>query len=99
MLIIVALIAYASIGRPVLNDDALDVHVMWVWQVFTTLLVVVPSWVPGWRELALTTCFAIGCLDTSELSRYVRDVIFPRLRRQAQRTQATWREEDVPLEE
>lgn len=95
--IIVALVAYASIARPVVNDEAMDVHVMWVWQVVTTLLVIVPPWIPGWKELALTTCFAIGCVDTSVLSRHVRDVVFPFLRRQVR--QAASHGDHVPAEE
>ena len=79
--IVVALVAYASVVRPVFNEHVVDPHVMWVWQVFTILLAIVPSWVPGCNEVALTACFAIACVDTSVLSRNVRDVVFPAIRR------------------
>jgi uncharacterized membrane protein len=79
--IIVGLITYASILRPILDDGQVDSHQMWVWQLFTITMVVVPSWIPFWSELALLLCFVIGCIDARMLSRSVRSLVFPMLRR------------------
>lgn len=80
-LIIVALITYASILRPILDEGMMDKHHMWVWQLFTTAMIAVPSWVPFWSEVALLLCFIIGCIDDTVLSRRVRSVVFPGIRR------------------
>jgi hypothetical protein len=80
-IIIVGLITYASIMRPVLDDGAVDTHHMWVWQLFTITMLVVPSWIPCWNEVALLLCFIIGCIDASVLSRSVHSVVFPEVRR------------------
>ena len=80
-LIIVGLITYASILRPILEEDKVDTHHMWVWQLFTITIVVVPSWLPFWSELALLTCFVIGCIDARVLSDSVRSLVFPTIRR------------------
>lgn len=80
ILVVVALVAYASIVRPVLNEGAVDVHLMWVWQVVGTLLAIVPPWVPGWKEFTFTACVALVCIDATTTSRYVRDVVFTGLR-------------------
>lgn len=80
-LIIVGLVTYASILRPILDDGSVDTHHMWVWQLFTLTMVVVPSWIPFWSEVALLLCFIIGCIDASVLSRSVHSVVFPEVRR------------------
>tara|TARA_X000000368_G_scaffold406218_1_gene384202 strand:- start:187 stop:525 length:339 start_codon:yes stop_codon:yes gene_type:complete len=80
-LIIVGLITYASILRPILDDGRVDTHDMWVWQLFTITMVVVPSWIPFWSEVALLICFIIGCIDARVLSRSVHSVVFPEVRR------------------
>lgn len=80
-LLTVALITYASILRPILDEGKVDTHHMWVWQLFTTLMIIVPSWVPFWSELSLLLCFVIGCIDAHVLSVNVRSVVFPEVRR------------------
>lgn len=80
-LIIVGMIAYASILRPILDDGRVDTHNMWVWQLFTITMVVVPSWIPFWSEVALLLCFIIGCIDARVLSHSVHSVVFPEVRR------------------
>ena len=79
-LIIVGLITYASILRPILEEGQVDTHHMWVWQLFTITIVVVPSWIPFWSEVALLLCFVIGCIDARVLSHSVRSVVFPTIR-------------------
>ena len=79
-LIIVGLITYASILRSILEEGTVDTHLMWVWQLFTITIVVVPSWFPFWSELALLICFVIGCIDTRVLSDSVRSLVFPTIR-------------------
>jgi len=80
-LIIVGLITYASILRPILDDRRVDPHNMWVWQLFTITIIVVPRWIPFWSELALLLCFVIGCLDARVMSHNVRSLVFPEIRR------------------
>lgn len=79
--IIVGLITYASILRPILDEEKVDTHNMWVWQLLTIILVVMPSWIPLWSEVALLLCFIIGCIDAQVLSRSVRGLVFPEIRR------------------
>tara|TARA_B110001450_G_scaffold167396_1_gene156106 strand:- start:1044 stop:1415 length:372 start_codon:yes stop_codon:yes gene_type:complete len=79
-LIIVGLITYASILRPILEEGQVDTHHMWVWQLFTIAIVVVPSWIPFWSEFALLLCFVIGCIDARVLSDRVRSLVFPTIR-------------------
>lgn len=79
-LIIVGLITYASILRPILEEGEVDPHHMWAWQLFTITIVVVPSWIPFWSEVALLLCFVIGCIDARVLSHSVRSVVFPTIR-------------------
>jgi hypothetical protein len=80
-LIIVGLITYASILRPIIEEGQVDTHHMWVWQLFTITIVVVPSWIPFWSELALLFCFVIGCIDARVLSERVRCMVFPTIRK------------------
>lgn len=79
-LIIVGLITYASILRPIIEEGQVDTHHMWVWQLFTITIVVVPSWIPFWSEIALLFCFVIGCIDARVLSDSVRCLVFPTVR-------------------
>jgi hypothetical protein len=78
--IIVVLITYACIVRPIIDNRQMDLYHMWVWQVFSTLMIVVPTGMPLWGELSLLMCFAIGCMDVPLLSRTVRTVVFPKIR-------------------
>ena len=80
-LIVVGLITYASILRPIIEEGEVDTHHMWVWQLLTIIIVVVPSWIPFWSEIALLFCFVIGCIDARVLSDSVRCLIFPTVRR------------------
>mgnify|MGYP001341490639 CR=1 FL=1 len=79
--IVVLLITYVSVVRPALTDDAMDPFNMWVWQVLTVLVAVVPPWIPMWHEVALASCFVLACLDASLVRHTVRDVVFPEVRR------------------
>lgn len=80
-LIIVGLITYASILRPIMDDRRVDTHNMWVWQLLTITMVVMPSWIPFWSEIALLICFVIGCIDARVLSHNVSSLVFPEIRR------------------
>lgn len=80
-LIIVGLIAYASILRPILDDERVDTHNMWVWQLLTITMVVVPAWIPFWSEFAVLLCFVVGCIDARVLSHNVKSLVFPEIRR------------------
>lgn len=79
--IIVGMIAYASIVRPIMDDPRVDTHNMWVWQLVTIAIVVMPSWIPFWSEITLLLCFVIGCMAPGVLSHNVSSLVFPAIRR------------------
>lgn len=73
--LVIALITCSAILYPVLNPDT-SPHRRWVWQAFTTVLLIVPFW----NEMALLVAVCIVLCDDRTLIGLVEEGVFFKLR-------------------